>query len=324
MFGFSQLKGNITVTEDSVKCPVLGCGNTVARQRKNFKRREEFKCREHQIFISPSTFEYQNELLNLLWRNDDDLNLLAGIKKVKRESRMSRDNSEDSVSFNVFRYLERNDLLSSVIGSFLGVPPKSPEVIYWSYSWGEDGGWSKLNDARITFGEQPSKGSEPDIIIYSKDALLFIEAKLTAGNKTRPSEPAKLAEYAEGGDRWASEVCRSSCQAIAIDDRKYELLRFWLLGTWLAQEMKRRFYLVNLVCSGKEEGIEADFGEHINAEAGSREFRRITWEDIYRSIKVGGTDSAEKIAILDYFREKTIGYGRDKQLQRAFRISDHS
>ena len=159
MFGFSQLKGNITVTEDSVECPVRGCGNTVARQRKNFKRSEEFKCREHQIFISPSTFEYQQGLINLLWRNDDDLNLLAGIKKVKRESRMSRDNSEDSVSFNVFRYLERNDLLSSVIGSLLGVSLESPEVIYWSYSRGEDSGWSKLNDARITFKVRLSKFS---------------------------------------------------------------------------------------------------------------------------------------------------------------------
>ena len=321
MFGYSQLKEELTVTEESVQCPVLACGNTVTRQRKSFKRSEEFKCREHQIFISPSTFEYQHELINLLWRNDDDLNLLAGIKKCKRESRMSRDNSEDSVSFNVFRFLERNDLLSSVLGNILGVSLQKPETIYWSYSSREDGCWSELDNARATFGEQSRKGSEPDIIICSEDSLLFIEAKLTAGNKTKPRNSATLAGYAEGGERWASEVCRLSCQEIAIDNRKYELLRFWLLGTWLAQKLNKRFYLVNLVRSGKEEGIEAEFGAQIDVVSGLREFRRTTWEDIYQSIKRGGTNSLETNLILAYFRDKTIGYQRNNRLQRAFRIS---
>ena len=62
-----------------------------------------FKCPKHNIYISPTTFEYQSELDNLLWKDEADLDLLDRTKGVKRESRIARDRSEDAVTWNVFR-----------------------------------------------------------------------------------------------------------------------------------------------------------------------------------------------------------------------------
>ncbi|WP_233488480.1 hypothetical protein [Petrotoga sp. 9PW.55.5.1] len=77
------MKERIEITKSTVDCPVKGCSEKVERQREFFRREESFKCPKHIIYISPSTFEYQSELDNLLWKDKADLDLLERIKKVK-------------------------------------------------------------------------------------------------------------------------------------------------------------------------------------------------------------------------------------------------
>ena len=111
MFGVDELKDTIVVTDTTVECPVKDCNEIVERQRGSFKTKDRFRCPKHRIVISPSTFEYPSELDNLLWKDTEDQELLHRIMKKKRESRMARDNSEDAVSWNVFRFLEKNNLV---------------------------------------------------------------------------------------------------------------------------------------------------------------------------------------------------------------------
>jgi hypothetical protein len=110
MLGLKDLKPKIKLTEDQVECPVKGCRQNVVRQRNSFRRAQEFQCPKHGIYISPSTFEYPEVKDNLLWKNQTDLDLLEALSGVKRESRMTRDNSEDALTWNVFRYLETANL----------------------------------------------------------------------------------------------------------------------------------------------------------------------------------------------------------------------
>jgi len=319
MFGIKELKENIEVTETTVECPVKGCSEKVERQEKFFKREERFKCPKHNIYISPSTFEYQSELDNLLWKDEADLDLFERIKKVKRESRIARDNSEDAVTWNVFRFLERNNLVESTLSSIIGVALKSSEVIYWSYSQQEKSSWFELNKAREEFGEEIKRSSEPDVIIKTDSTLFFIEAKLNAGNETNPGNISDSKKYKTGGNNWFSKVFKSDFKKVAIDEKKYELLRFWLLGTWIAERQKLDFYLVNLVLSGREKNIEAIFKRHIY-ETQSRKFIRITWEDIYQQILNSGLSRNDKDTMIKYFENKTVGYDWNGKLQRAFSI----
>ena len=319
MLGRKDLKPSIVVTDKTVECPVQGCVEKVARQRLKFRRDEKFKCPQHNIYISPSTFEYQQETDNLLWIDHSDLNLLNQIKDVKRESRMVRDNSEDAVSWNVFRFLERNQLIESVLSSLIRFPLNSPEIIYWSYNQQEQSSWWELNKARIEFGERIARGSEPDIIIRTQKALLFIEAKVTATNETVPSDKTNSKRYETGGNNWFSEVFQSDYKTIAIDNQKYELLRFWLLGTWLANQLNLDFYLLNLVLAEREKNIELIFRRHIQEKQGRR-FMRITWEDIYHQMLNSDFPETDKAKMINYFRNKTIGYNSDRRLQRAFSV----
>ena len=82
--------------------------------------------------------------------------------------------------------------------------------------------------------------------------------------------------------------------------------------------MNLDFYLVGLVLEEREENVERNFKKHI-IENPHRTFLRITWEDIYRYILNNSLQNSEKITMLNYFKNKSIGYKKDV-LQKAFSI----
>lgn len=319
MYGFNSLKSQIILSEDEVECPVKDCINKVQRQRKVFRKEPQFKCPDHQIYISPSTFEYESELNNLLWNDDSDKKLFDKIKTVKRESRIARENSEDAVSFNVFRYLQRNDLLNSFLSNICKENITNSELILWSYSEKEKGAYSLLNAARTEFGEVINRGSEPDIIIQTDKTLFFIEAKVLAFNETKPSDPTNTKKYLTGGNNWFNKVFCTDYNSIAIEQEKYELLRFWLLGTWMAHKIGLRFSLVSLVLGHRESEIEEVFDKMI-VEDEEKQFVRISWEDIYQFIVTNKIDSKEYFLITDYYKNKCLGYNSNQSLIKAFAI----
>lgn len=321
MFDLKDLKPVITVTEDSVECPVKNCTKIVARQRKFFKTSDEFMCPDHRIYISPSTFEYKDMFHNLLWNEQADRKLLNVIIGTKRESRFARDNSEDALTWNVFRFLEKSSLLSGFLGALVKHPIRNCEVFYWSYSQSQNDVWPSLKEAREEFETVPEKGSEPDLIIKSDEDLFFIEAKLTAANNTVPrSDDSEVQKkYENGGTNWYQKVVRSDFRTVAVTNKKYELLRLWLLGSWVAQRLGLNFYLLNLVPSKRELTIEGIFRKYIN-ESSSRTFLRVTWESIYQFILDSNVDTQDKNTVLRYFENKAVGY-KNRMLQKAFSIS---
>lgn len=319
MFGLKELKERIAVTDAEVECPVKDCTRRVERQRGFFKKEDRFRCPDHGIFISPSTFEYSCESDNLLWKDDIDSDLLQRIIGPKRESRMARDNSEDAVSWNIFRFLENNSLGDELLSSLTETPVRSSEVIYWSYSQEEDGAWSELIAARREFGEQEERGSEPDIIVTTDNALFFIEAKLTATNNTTPSDKDDPKKYEVGGGSWFSKVFKTDFKTITVCKKKYELMRFWLLGTWMADQLKKDFCLINLVRDAKERNIESLF-KSLTKENERRRFMRITWEQIYEFI-CGTTTTSGRDQMIGFFKNKTIGYDGKGKLRPAFSVS---
>jgi hypothetical protein len=112
---------------------------------------------------------------------------------------------------------------------------------------------------------------------------------------------------------------------MVVNEGLYELLRFWILGTWLAKQQDLDFYLINLVRSEREADIETIFGKHIK-ENRRRKFLRVTWETIAQYISES-EGSSNKEVMMRYYRNKTIGYklkrvkGIEKGiLQKAFSL----
>ncbi len=335
MFGIEELKESIQQNETTIECPVKKCRRRVKIMHKGDPQLldsylakdiydgqtqdlKDWFCEKHRIYITPTTFIYDNLPDNLLWYDEEDQSLIEEIMKRKRvKAQLCHDNSEDAVTWAVFRYLEIERLANSFLGKLVGAVVKNPQLIFWSYSPSEQHAWSNLNKARKEFGERKKRGSEPDLIIKSDNALFFIEAKLTASNKTT-SRPDNLKKYLTGGNGWYDSVFESDYQTIAIRERKYELLRFWLIGTWIARKLDLDFYLVNLTLRGKEKKIDTIFKKHIK-ENPRRRFLRTTWEAIYEHIVNSNSSGRNKEVMIRYFRNKTVGY-RKGRLQPAFSI----
>ena len=106
MYGAEELKGRIELKGDAVVCPVVGCrtrvrkmtdetavceetgksldahlGMPTTRSREYFG---QFLCREHGIYITPSTFIYRDLRDSLVWYDDVDRGLIEGILSAKR------------------------------------------------------------------------------------------------------------------------------------------------------------------------------------------------------------------------------------------------
>lgn len=318
MFGLNELKPCVSVTDDKVDCPVKDCDCRVDRQRNVFRCEDRFKCQKHKIFISPSTFEYMQVRDNILWTSQADLDCLELAIKAKRECRMRRDNSEDAVTWNIFRFMETHNQLLGFVKTFDGGSSSVTDLVYWSLNLRTKDCWPELSRARREFGEKPNRGSEPDFIVVTDKSLLFFEAKLGASNRTTPSDPETSRHlYESGGGRWYSHAFQQSFDIVACKERHYELMRLWLLGTWIANHLDLNFHLVNLVPSGRETNIETEFKPLIQ-ETPRKTFRRMAWEDIYRFVQLDDkVQGCEKL--LGYFRNKTLGY-KGGTLQRAFSV----
>jgi hypothetical protein len=334
MFGLEELKKKIEVKGDTIICPVIGCENQVRKMtngvlksldaylEKGESNREKFDqclCKEHKIYITPTTFIYEDLRDNLLCY-DADKDFLDKIVVAKRiKAQLHHDKSEDAVSWNVFRSLERSKLLSGFLEGLHNSPVESPEVIYWSYSQSQQKVWNELEKARAEFGESPQRSSEPDIIVKSNNILFFIEAKLMATTKidfnkshTEEDKEERIRRYSKG-DRFLKRPVEN-----IIDAGYYQLMRFWIIGSSIAERLNLDFYLVNLVLSGKEEDIEGDFKGCIK-ETQRKKFIRITWEDMYKHISSSVSSKRDK-DIIRYFRNKSIGYDGNGELQKAFSI----
>lgn len=316
-YGKQELKAVRVNVEGRVDCPVRGCAHSVPRQERHFRRASEFRCPEHGIYISPSTFEYDDPLNNLLWRDADDVRLLETLKGVKRESRMARERSEDAVTWNVIRGLERAEALESWLQSLGGLKVDRATVAYWSCDPATGRTLPLLEAARRAFGEESNRGTEPDVIVVSAATLFFVEAKFTSGNHTQPSSANRAERYTTGGQGWYGQVMRADFEPVAVQARFYELLRLWLLGTWAAQQYGLAFCLVNLVGEGRDVLVEGVFGDFIRATT-ERRFKRATWEGALRHLQQRRPSHVVASRLAQYMREKTAGYNHDGQLRSGF------
>lgn len=339
MLGFGDLKPEFAMTETTVDCPVHGCNTVVQRRRDgDGNPTHTFKCGSCGIFVFPSTFEYVNDEDNLLWKAESDLTLLKQIKECKAEKyRLGRERSEDAVTWNVFRHFDRSGRLPALLSHLTAETPTDDcEAVYWSHSPVVGKPWHRLLEARVEFGEALSlkiaatgkRVSEPDIILLTNDSVIFVEAKFTSGNNTSGDAArvngilSNAKRYLTGGNEWYEMVFSSDYPSV-VRDQKYELLRFWLLGSWLADKLGKRFVLANLVRRAKETDIEDEFGKHIR-QTERRRFVRWEWESLAPLLEKLEDDGSRQL--LSYLKNKTIGFGKDGRLpvarpKKAFRLN---
>ena len=327
-YGIAELRPVQCVSEDTVRCHVAGCTVEVPRQRQHFRVREEYLCPVHGIYLSPSTFQYQDRYRNLLWCDEQDRRYLCAMESVKRTmERLGRERDEDALTWNVTRAFERAGRLRVVAGFLTGedlrdLPQGEPQAIYWATDASGNRRWHHLEKAQREFGEVPDRGTEPDVALYwPGQHVIFVEAKFCAASRRTPSakpEGTDPRPLAYGGHMHFSQVFTGSYHQVAVHSKLYQLMRLWLLGSWLAEQEGARFHLVNLVRWQDERDVEDRFGSRYCCQLPERRFRRATWETIWDELPASGLSDQTVFRLGSYLANKSCGYGSDGLLQRAF------
>ena len=162
------------------------------------------------------------------------------------------------------------------------------------------------------FGEAIPRRSEPDLIVEDEGVLVFIENKLSAGNRTTPSDPNNRKAYPTGCNGWWNSAFQSNSdfQRVAVESELYELMRHWLIGSHLAATLGKKFLLINIIRdeAARLENIESRFRPHIRESVSCR-FIACTWEQLLQGIVAKRSD-ANAQRLMAYAAGKTIGYSR--------------
>ena len=230
---------------------------------------------------------YDDFSRNLLWKDTDDRTRLDAILRGKRESRMGHEHSEDAVTWNVFRFLERHSCSSRAIKSICLCPAEEPQSIFWTTHNGCL--WEPYRVCSDQIPEKSIARSESDLIfVWQHKLLVVVEAKFRSANRSdlgkRDDEVRKSRPYIERASRHFN---REGVYE-TVRDGWYELLRNWALGANLRDALGcETFVLVNLVRKRHGnihgESPRQQFAERACVLSPNAQFVVAYWEDLIAS-----------------------------------------
>jgi len=318
------LKQERVITEENVPCPVIGCGFVAPRMtadglnlNSSKDKLSSYLCPKHRIYISPSTFEYGEPTTSLLWPEDKETAFKLSKAGKRTWSRMGRERDEDSLVWNVFRFLERKGLLNKLFEDNIGKKDTLfswgpiEKVVYWSVDMEKMAEWEDLLKARNSIGESRSHGSEPDIIAVFKNVIVLIEAKLDSPSIT--PAPSQISAYYND----KKGIFKKSLEhVVGSDGIGYELMRFFLLGEALREQLRK---MALVVVSITQDNLDNDLVKRVNDSVhidSIRFYYRLTWNQLYSFIeKINEGNSVDKRILLRYLKGKTLGYSETGKLR---------
>lgn len=307
----------ICLAPRQVRCYVKGCEKVLKaptrRSRGDVCPIHGIRCH---ISNKAATYSYADVRRNIVAAQELFAERLRGHPFKFESHRFGYENSEDAVSWNVFRLLQEARMLRRVAELITGFPsPDEPDLYLWGLRCSDDSlePWDLLIRARHRFEsslpvDRPL--TEPDIALHLPGRyLILIEAKFTSVNMCYKAGPRRnpssltLAELLDIYHEPALEILDFE-QARCSSRIYYQLWRNTIFAEWMARadHVSTAAYHANLVRRRSESESAAAFHQLVRGGYQDR-FRRITWEDIHGVIR----DAPEANLAREYLENKTAG-----------------
>ncbi len=293
-YGINDLCPELCVTPGPpkrIRCFVKGCSHML---RPPTRRGGGDVCPDHGIRChSSGTYSYADVRRNLIVDADLFATRVVGHPFKYESDRFGSENSEDALSWNVFRSLQREGQLHKVAQLTTGVVSAEEPILYlWGLRTSDDSfePWDFLIAARERFEQNlPVKRplTEPDIALHLPgEYLILIEAKFTSPNSyyvDGPRQNAVSLTKSELLDIYWDPCVRSLDREKARQAERvhYQLWRNLVFAEWMASQDSRMTspYLVSLTRSGHEQGSCSQFRELADASSDDR-FQHRSWEEV--------------------------------------------
>jgi len=324
------MKEHRVVTEETVQCPVSGCDFVAPRMTRDgpnldaadSEKLAPFLCPHHHIYISPSTFEYADARASILWHDPESLaaldSVLASGEKRDGWRRMGRERDEDSLTWNVFWHLYREQRLADSAAALIDLPssPQGVEgLVLWSVELPSGFGYKPLKEARTALGETPTSGTEPDVILTGPQGsaqsvpIAIIESKL--GSPLVTSTKGFPDRYSK--HRLWNHVFTQDPSHV-YDVLGYQLIRLLLLAQTFHEQLQVAVPPVVAITQDKLDSDQIAAMRQCLRRLpwGPERLNFITWRQVRDWIGLG---SASARFLSRYLAGKTMGYSGDGTLK---------
>jgi len=298
-----------------VRCCIRDCECWIQCRTRSTFRNDAVFCPRHELSMSLSpTFIYRNHIQNFLIGQK----LVDRVQKVERW-RLGNENSEDALTWNVFLGLARLGGLKSLFRLLTGTEAESePELFLWGNRlWPEVSSWERLFEVRQQLESRRGIPTEPDAALrVPGQAVVLVEAKFGSPNGTFDKKGRTTRELEAFLSTYRARI--ENVDPLKRDwilnqeprDVLEQLIRNIIFAQWLAGQNEKPF-VANLVRDIDAGNVEQVLGPHLNS--GVVEFRRVTWEEIFRLPEI---HTPEGLILKQYLRQKT------RNLAAAFSLTD--
>lgn len=198
---------------------------------------------------------------------------------------LSRLNSEDALTWNVFRTLQlaAEDGLETISDIFQ--LSRLKRILFWGCDVENRGEEQQLLNIliRIIDGKHRGTMTEPDLVIVTEEEVVFVECKLNQrGNRS----PWKA--QGSGSEKRLKTYVQEFPELQTVGDWKnvYQLIRQYVYTRSLSKHLKKKPLVVPLV-NGDHEGILSAYYWNLKESPLSKEnvFRDfVTWQDIVKIV----------------------------------------
>jgi hypothetical protein len=297
-----------------MRCPLVGHDEWLPWDAQGYSRGTQPHGEPSIAFRVSPTYILDDPLENFIAGR----NLVAGA--LNREwqkaetGRLGHENSEDAVSWNVFRSLQEAGQLGLAVRLLTGADiDGEPELILWGRRIGldETARCDEIHRALDRLEPNHGQQTEPDVVMRTPGwGWIFIEAKLSSPTATYAGKPKKLGAWRERYPVRTPGLFNSvALDTAAPESFPEQLLRNVAVGH-AVRESGEQVVVAALVREQYRAAVDGWAGNYVESAAGVGAVTG-TWEQLYAALS---PSDARLSGLRSYMENKSVG------LRRAFAL----
>jgi len=210
---------------------------------------------------------------------------------------LSKPNSEDALTWNVFRTLQLSGKQGFKVVSDIFKTSKVVRILFWGCDVEPHGEEQQLLNIliRTIDGKHQGTMTEPDLVIITDGEVVFVECKLNQNGKASPWKA-----QGKGAEKRLLTYIEKFPELKSITDwvAVYQLIRQYVYAKSLSEYLKKKPVIIPLI-NGKHKEILSSYYSKVkesplNKKDIFHEF--VTWQDTFKILSASDLSSKEIVS----------------------------